>query len=134
MPRAASSRPPPKRRPAPNSTGWRKRKWPPLADLAAAQIAFAAAAGILGGAMNALAGGGTFATLPALIALGLPANIDRKSVVEGKSVSVRVDLGGRRILKKTTIIVTELISQIYNYLQVPCSPRHRSSIIHSSIE
>ena len=31
-------------------------------------------AGVLGGAMNALAGGGTFATLPALIALGLPAN------------------------------------------------------------
>jgi uncharacterized protein len=33
-----------------------------------------AAAGLLGGAMNALAGGGTFATMPALIALGLPAN------------------------------------------------------------
>lgn len=31
-------------------------------------------AGLVGGAMNALAGGGTFATLPALIALGLPAN------------------------------------------------------------
>jgi uncharacterized membrane protein YfcA len=30
---------------------------------------------MLGGAMNALAGGGTFATLPALIMLGLPANI-----------------------------------------------------------
>src|SRR3546814_18818314 len=29
-----------------------------------------------------------------------PATIDRKSVVEGKSVSVRVDLGGRRILKQ----------------------------------
>src|SRR3546814_15374274 len=28
---------------------------------------------------------------------------DRKSVVEGKSVSVRVDLGGRRILKKQQI-------------------------------
>src|SRR3546814_16542454 len=27
---------------------------------------------------------------------------DRKSVVEGKSVSVRVDLGGRRILQKKT--------------------------------
>src|SRR3546814_11579331 len=27
------------------------------------------------------------------------ARIDRKSVVEGKSVSVRVDLGGRRIIK-----------------------------------
>ncbi|HTH27901.1 MAG TPA: sulfite exporter TauE/SafE family protein [Sphingobium sp.] len=31
-------------------------------------------AGMIGGGMNALAGGGTFATLPALIALGLPAN------------------------------------------------------------
>ena len=37
-------------------------------------LALSAAAGLLGGAMNALAGGGTFATLPALIALGLPAN------------------------------------------------------------
>src|SRR3546814_13983756 len=34
-----------------------------------------------------------------LIAYGLAAG-DRKSVVEGKSVSVRVDLGGRRIIKK----------------------------------
>jgi uncharacterized membrane protein YfcA len=33
------------------------------------------AAGFLGGAMNALAGGGSFATLPALLAIGLPANI-----------------------------------------------------------
>lgn len=33
------------------------------------------AAGIVGGAMNALAGGGTFATLPALLGLGLPANL-----------------------------------------------------------
>src|SRR3546814_6627098 len=30
------------------------------------------------------------------------AELDRKSVVEGKSVSVRVDLGGRRIIKKQT--------------------------------
>src|SRR3546814_14234345 len=28
------------------------------------------------------------------------AGADRKSVVEGKSVSVRVDLGGRRLIKK----------------------------------
>ena len=40
-----------------------------------ADILLAAGTGVLGGAMNALAGGGTFATLPALIALGLPANI-----------------------------------------------------------
>ncbi|RHW18776.1 sulfite exporter TauE/SafE family protein [Sphingomonas gilva] len=44
-----------------------------MVDLAG--VALAAAAGLVGGAMNALAGGGTFATLPALIALGLPANI-----------------------------------------------------------
>jgi hypothetical protein len=44
-----------------------------LTDLFA--VLLAAGAGVLGGAMNALAGGGTFATLPALIALGLPANI-----------------------------------------------------------
>src|SRR3546814_19597445 len=31
---------------------------------------------------------------------------DRKSVVEGKSVSVRVDLGGRRNIKKTTNTIT----------------------------
>lgn len=40
-----------------------------------ASLAFAAGAGIIGGAMNALAGGGTFATLPALIAMGLPSNV-----------------------------------------------------------
>ncbi|MES2096453.1 MAG: sulfite exporter TauE/SafE family protein [Pseudomonadota bacterium] len=43
------------------------------------QILLALAAGTVGGAMNALAGGGTFATLPALIALGLPANIANAS-------------------------------------------------------
>ena len=39
------------------------------------QILLAAAAGVIGGMMNALAGGGTFATMPALLALGTPANI-----------------------------------------------------------
>src|SRR3546814_19691488 len=33
---------------------------------------------------------------------GRRARTDRKSVVSGKSVSVRVDLGGRRIIKKKT--------------------------------
>lgn len=35
----------------------------------------AAGAGFIGGAMNALAGGGSFATMPTLIALGLPSPI-----------------------------------------------------------
>ncbi|MES2441984.1 MAG: sulfite exporter TauE/SafE family protein [Pseudomonadota bacterium] len=40
-----------------------------------AALALAAGAGLLGGAMNALAGGGSFATMPALIALGLPSPV-----------------------------------------------------------
>ena len=43
--------------------------------MAFSTLFLSAAAGFIGGAMNALAGGGTFATLPALLALGLPANI-----------------------------------------------------------
>ncbi len=43
--------------------------------LALGPLFLAAAAGLVGGAMNALAGGGTFATLPALLAAGLPANV-----------------------------------------------------------
>src|SRR3546814_15663204 len=35
-----------------------------------------------------------------VILAGALASLDRKSVVSGKSVSVRVDLGGRRIMKK----------------------------------
>jgi uncharacterized membrane protein YfcA len=46
-----------------------------IAVIELSAILLGAAAGVLGGAMNALAGGGTFATLPALIALGLPANV-----------------------------------------------------------
>ncbi|GGB20449.1 UPF0721 transmembrane protein [Sphingomonas metalli] len=41
----------------------------------AAAIALSATAGVFGGAMNALAGGGTFATMPALLAIGTPANV-----------------------------------------------------------
>ncbi|MDB5712249.1 MAG: sulfite exporter TauE/SafE family protein [Sphingomonas bacterium] len=44
-----------------------------MAELSA--LAIAAGAGLLGGTMNALAGGGTFATMPTLIALGLPSPI-----------------------------------------------------------
>src|SRR3546814_16072316 len=42
---------------------------------------------------------------------------DRKSVVEGKSVSVRVDLGGRRIIKKKTDrrVTTITINREHNH-------------------
>src|SRR3546814_15658027 len=35
------------------------------------------------------------------IVMSFEREADRKSVVKGKSVSVRVDIGGRRIIKKT---------------------------------
>src|SRR3546814_12313055 len=35
-------------------------------------------------------------------------HVDRQSVVSGKSVSVRVDLGGRRIIKKTHEKISEV--------------------------
>src|SRR3546814_19942450 len=38
---------------------------------------------------------------------------DRKSVVEGKSVSVRVDLGGRRIIKKKHIYIPIYYHTLY---------------------
>src|SRR3546814_18024918 len=46
---------------------------------------------------------GTFGHVAAMAAVAGAAELvclDRKSVVEGKSVSVRVDLGGARIIKK----------------------------------
>src|SRR3546814_17488118 len=39
--------------------------------------------------------------VPAASPPAMPVDRDRKSVVSGKSVSVRVDLGGRRLIKKT---------------------------------
>ena len=45
----------------------------------AGQLLLVAGAGVVGGAMNALAGGGTFATLPALLGAGLPANVANAS-------------------------------------------------------
>src|SRR3546814_11339859 len=53
-----------------------------------------AAAAVAGASPAAESGPVTITTLNPTIRL------DRKSVVEGKSVSVRVDLGGRRLIKK----------------------------------
>src|SRR3546814_12358603 len=49
--------------------------------------------------------------------VGEALRLDRKSVVKGKSVSVRVDLGGRRFIKKQSIstsyqTITKYINEI----------------------
>src|SRR3546814_21168035 len=41
-------------------------------------------------------------------------NRDRQSVVKGKSVSVRVDLGGRRLIKKKTPSIIPSTDENYN--------------------
>src|SRR3546814_6797744 len=46
--------------------------------------------------------GGRYFALAIPIAGALASIADRKSVVSGKSVSVRVDFGGRRLIKKKT--------------------------------
>src|SRR3546814_19191245 len=54
--------------------------------------------------LDPMAGSGT--VLRQALALGhreIGFDLDRKSVVEGKSVEVSVDLGGRRIIKKKNI-------------------------------
>src|SRR3546814_11429129 len=45
-------------------------------------------------------GEGLLGEARAMVAAATPAPADRKSVVSGKSVSVRVDLGGGRLIKK----------------------------------
>src|SRR3546814_18376671 len=44
--------------------------------------------------------------------------VDRKSVVSGKSVSVRVDLGGRRIVKKKTTHSSYALGTHKTYIQI----------------
>src|SRR3546814_14277465 len=57
---------------------------------------------------------------------------DRKSVVEGKSVSVRVDLGGRRIIKKKIKKNITIYSQPnkLHYIHVLTETAYTQSIIH----
>lgn len=76
-------------------------------------LALAAAAGLVGGAMNGLAGGGTFATLPALIAMGLPANIanatSNVALMPGAATSAR---GFRRELGPIAGLSVALLATI----------------------
>src|SRR3546814_20550732 len=51
-------------------------------------------------------------TVPLDVSSELRPGADRKSVVSGKSVSVRVDLGGRRIIKKTNKLRHKKLIQV----------------------
>src|SRR3546814_13684438 len=60
--------------------------------------------------MRLPANGGRFARVTSWCrqTTALSCSIDRKSVVEGKSVSVRVDLGGRRIMNKKKVVYSDI--------------------------
>src|SRR3546814_14423985 len=77
------------------------RAWP---DLAGEERRTVAGAGAGSGALDARARGrGAVREVPgAAVGVQRGGLRDRKSVVSGTRVSVRVDLGGRRIIKKTT--------------------------------
>src|SRR3546814_17902587 len=72
--------------------------------------------------LSPVAGGGDHPTSPRTRSASLS---DRKSVVEGKSVSVRVDLGGRRSIKnkkqinnRTTSTICPSLYINYKYINI----------------
>jgi uncharacterized protein len=79
-------------------------------------VLFVAAAGMLGGAMNALAGGGSFVTLPALVAAGVPSlNANATNTVAlvpsalAASFAYRHDFGGFEGVKLSAMAIVSVI-------------------------
>ena len=94
------------------------------------------AAGIVGGAMNALAGGGTFATLPALIALGLPANTanatSNVALLPGAATSAwafRDELGPVGGVGWRLLAVVTFVSALIGSLLLVATPSHAFDLI-----
>jgi uncharacterized protein len=80
------------------------------------EVLFIAAAGMLGGAMNALAGGGSFVTLPALVAVGVPAlNANATNTVAlvpsalASAYAYRTGFGGFQGVKLSSMAVVSVI-------------------------
>ena len=93
-------------------------------------------AGVIGGAMNALAGGGTFATLPALIALGLPANTanatSNVALLPGAATSAwafRDELGPVGGVDWRLLAVVTFVSALAGSLLLVATPSHAFDLI-----
>ncbi|MEA1072522.1 sulfite exporter TauE/SafE family protein [Sphingomonas sp. LY29] len=96
----------------------------------------AAAAGLVGGAMNALAGGGTFATLPVLLALGLPANVanatSNVALLPGAATSawtLRDELGPVGTLDWRVIAAVTFVSGFVGSLLLVITPASTFDVI-----
>ena len=94
------------------------------------------AAGLLGGAMNALAGGGTFATMPALIALGLPSpianatsNVALQPGAMSAAWSFRKDLEPLGGLRVRTLAAITFIGGLVGSVLLVITPTHMFDLI-----
>ncbi|WP_294047466.1 sulfite exporter TauE/SafE family protein [Sphingomonas sp.] len=99
-------------------------------------VALVAAAGFVGGAMNALAGGGTFATLPSLLAIGLPANIanatSNVALLPGAATSAwafRDELGPLAGVPVATLAAITFAGGLVGSLLLVMTPSHAFDVI-----
>jgi uncharacterized protein len=102
----------------------------------APDLALAATAGLLGGAMNALAGGGTFTTMPALIALGLPSpianatsNVALQPGAMSAAWSFRKDLEPLGGIRVRTLAVITFIGALVGSVLLVITPTETFDII-----
>lgn len=93
-------------------------------------------AGALGGAMNALAGGGSFVTMPSLIALGLPANIanatSNVALVPGAAASAwtfRDELGPMGGVSWRVLAAITFVSGLIGSLLLVLTPSHMFDVM-----
>jgi len=88
------------------------------------ELLIVAGAGLLGGAMNAIAGGGSFVTLPALVAVGVPAlNANATSTVAlvpsalASAYAYRRDFRG---FEAVSLAVMSIVSVVGGALALSC--------------
>jgi uncharacterized membrane protein YfcA len=93
-------------------------------------LALVAGAGLLGGAMNAIAGGGSFVTLPALVAAGVPSlNANATSTVAlvpsalATAFAYRKDFENFEQTKFSTMIVVSVIGGVAGALLLISTPQ-----------
>ena len=105
-----------------------------MPELSALLLAFAA--GLLGGAMNALAGGGTFATMPVLIALGLPSpianatsNVALQPGAIASAWTYRGDLGPLRGIGVRTLVFIAFAGGLVGSLLLVLTPNRTFDLL-----
>ncbi len=107
-----------------------------MQSLSLDDLTLATTAGLVGGAMNALAGGGTFATMPVLIALGLPSpianatsNVALQPGAMSAAWSFRKDLEPLGGISVRTLAAITFVGGLVGSLLLVITPTHTFDII-----